>query len=413
MVVVYYTTPYFLDAALETIQSIKYQVLLHVIIEISPESKQSNVINLESLEKYNYLEDAEYVLGEETWKKFKPYFEGVCSVKFVIHKSKRGFGLTSIKNALKLGSHINKLKANIIHFDSITARSIGLYPFIRFKKLFITIHDPVPHSGENNWKLNIPRKVFFNWAKGYFFYSDFSLQLFKINYQKIKAPLMQLKLLPYSISAQKKDNKFYRNSILFFGRLSEYKGIDLFIEAAKIVLKKYSEEKFIIAGAPSFNYEIDKKQLVGYEMNFEIHEGYLTTEELSEEIIKSKFVVCPYRDATQSGVLMTAFANCRMVVATNVGAFKEYITPHKNGLLCEPNSKDLAEKIEEALIDNQYQNIEMNIENEDTATEIEKNQHTLLYAYERVLRMRNKRTSSLKLFLTRKYKYREVLKIKS
>jgi hypothetical protein len=34
MVVVYYTTPYFLDAALETIQSIKYQVLLHVIIEI-------------------------------------------------------------------------------------------------------------------------------------------------------------------------------------------------------------------------------------------------------------------------------------------------------------------------------------------------------------------------------------------
>jgi|GEM_PF-585325 glycosyltransferase involved in cell wall biosynthesis len=413
MVVVYYTTPYFLDAALETIQSIKYQVLLHVIIEISPESKQSNVINLESLEKYNYLEDAEYVLGEETWKKFKPYFEGVCSVKFLIHKSKRGFGLTSIRNALKLGWHINKLKANIIHFDSITARSIGLYPFIRFKKLFITIHDPVPHSGENNWKLKIPRKVFFNWAKGYFFYSDFSLQLFKINYQKIKAPLMQLKLLPYSISAQKKDNKFYRNSILFFGRLSEYKGIDLFIEAAKIVLKKYSEEKFIIAGAPSFNYEIDKSQLLGYEMNFEIHEGYLSTEELSEEIIKSKFVVCPYRDATQSGVLMTAFANHRMVVATNVGAFKEYITPYKNGLLCEPNSKDLAEKMEEALIDNQYQNIEINIENEDSAIEIEKNQHTLLYAYERVLKMRNKRTSSLKLFLTRKYKYREVLKIKS
>jgi hypothetical protein len=45
----------------------------------------------------------------------------------------------------------------------------------------------------------------------------------------------------------------------------------------------------------------------------------------------------------------------------------------------------------------------MNIENKDTATEIEKNQHTLLYAYERVLKMRNKRTSSLKLFLTRKY----------
>jgi glycosyltransferase involved in cell wall biosynthesis len=144
---------------------------------------------------------------------------------------------------------------------------------------------------------------------------------------------MQLKLLPYSISAQIKDNKFHRNSILFFGTLSEYKGIDLYIEAAKIILKKHPEEKFVIVGAPSFNYEIDKKQLVGYEMNFEIHEGYLTTEELSEEIIKSKFVVCPYRDATQSGVLMTAFANRRLVVATNVVAFKEYITPHKNGLL--------------------------------------------------------------------------------
>lgn len=413
MVVVYYTTPYFLDAALETIQSIKFQVILHVVIEVAPESKQSNIINIPSLDTFNQLEDADKILEESEWKKLKPYFEGVCSVSFLIHKNKRGFSLASIKTAMVLGQYCKKIKANIIHFDSISARSIGLYPFIRFKKIFITIHDPIPHTGEKNWKLNIPRKIYFSWAKGFFFYSNYSLQLFQKNYPKIKAPLIQLQLQPYTIAAQVNLKIKERKGILFFGRLSAYKGLDLFIEAAKKIIKQHPKEQFIIAGSPSFNFSINHDQIKGYEQNFIIKEKYFTIEELSVEIAQSKLVVCPYRDATQSGVLMTAFANKRMVIATKVGAFPEYIEENKNGLLCLPEVDDLANKMNIAIANNYYEVIEQNIHSTYSEVVGNNNQQTILYAYDKVVKLKHKRSSSLKLFLTRKNKYKHYLKAKS
>jgi glycosyltransferase involved in cell wall biosynthesis len=43
--------------------------------------------------------------------------------------------------------------------------------------------------------------------------------------------------------------------------------------------------------------------------------------------------VCPYVDATQSGVVMTAYAFDRPVVATRVGGLPEYVHDGQTGLL--------------------------------------------------------------------------------
>ncbi|MEI2749884.1 MAG: glycosyltransferase [Ferruginibacter sp.] len=66
-------------------------------------------------------------------------------------------------------------------------------------------------------------------------------------------------------------------------------------------------------------------------------------------IENSKFIVCPYRDATQSGVLMTSYAAGKMVLATNVGSFPEYIQDGVNGLLAEVTPESIAQKIIEGL----------------------------------------------------------------
>jgi glycosyltransferase involved in cell wall biosynthesis len=59
----------------------------------------------------------------------------------------------------------------------------------------------------------------------------------------------------------------------------------------------------------------------------------------------AKFLVCPYRDASQSGVLMTAMAIGKPVIATNVGAFPEYIQDGYNGLVAEPNHDSILDRV--------------------------------------------------------------------
>jgi hypothetical protein len=61
MKVAFYTSAYFIDAALETIQSIKNKVSLHLFIEISDISKKSTILNIDNIHNFDFIEDAENV----------------------------------------------------------------------------------------------------------------------------------------------------------------------------------------------------------------------------------------------------------------------------------------------------------------------------------------------------------------
>jgi glycosyltransferase involved in cell wall biosynthesis len=54
-------------------------------------------------------------------------------------------------------------------------------------------------------------------------------------------------------------------------------------------------------------------------------------------ISSSRVVVCPYKDATQSGVAITALSFNKPVVASKVGGFTDLIINGINGFLVEPD----------------------------------------------------------------------------
>jgi glycosyltransferase involved in cell wall biosynthesis len=360
-VVVYYTSTHFLDACLETIQSIKQIAKVHVIIEIGPESLQSNIVEVETIREMALIETPEKILKPTHWNQLRPYFEGTESSQFVVYKSKRILSIRTLRESFQLGKYLKKINPELIHFDTISMRSIGLYPYLRKKKIMIALHDAIPHTGEDNWKEKIPGWLYYKQAKGYIFYSEFSKNTFQKQFRKITAPLYNIQLQQYSYVKQFHSNQQTPTYILFFGRLSPYKGIDILLEAIPMVLKKHPEEQFIIAGKPVFNFEINRQFLEKYKNNIQLIERHIQSNELIELIDKSKFVVCPYREASQSGVLMTAFALQKSVVATQVGAFPEYIEEKFNGLLADPNPVSVAEKMMEALQNDKYIRFNQNI----------------------------------------------------
>ena len=82
-------------------------------------------------------------------------------------------------------------------------------------------------------------------------------------------------------------------------------------------------------------------------------------------IEKSRIVVCPYTDATQSGVLMTTIAFNKPIIATSVNGFKDVVVNGINGVLIEPNNSEmLADSIQILLSDKEsYDRIVTNLKN--------------------------------------------------
>ena len=57
-------------------------------------------------------------------------------------------------------------------------------------------------------------------------------------------------------------------------------------------------------------------------------------------IKESDAVICPYTDATQSGVVMTAFAFGKPVIATKVGGLPEMLDNGELGILIPPKNAE-------------------------------------------------------------------------
>ena len=382
-VVVYYTHTFFLDATLETIQSIKDHVILHLVIELTPQSQKSTVLDIPSLDGFGPVEPALKVMGSAQWDRFQKYFCRVASVHFVIYNQQRALSIPTFKVANAAGKWIRLLQPDILHFDTYSLRAIGMYPFFRNWNYYITIHDPVPHTGEGSWKNYFLKKIYFPLAKGLFFYSEFSNQQFKNHHPLVKTERHLLELQPYTFIQQFSSAPIVHKPsyILFFGRISPYKGIDLLLEAIPLILAKFPNQTFVIAGK-STEYSLAKLLIDPIRENIRFIEDYLSMDQLSLLIRESKFIVCPYRDATQSGVLMTAMSLRKMSIATCVGAFPEYIHDNYNGLLVQPNVKAIAQAVLYALDGGRYLQLEKNIQSEYSVKTGSINRQSILSAYQ-------------------------------
>ena len=188
---------------------------------------------------------------------------------------------------------------------------------------------------------------------------------------------------PYSFYNRfAKTEILHKNYILFFGSLSPYKGLKILVSAMALVLKEFPNENLVIAGTSKEGNLLNEESLQQNKHCITVLNRYIPSNELTDLIRKSKFVVCPYLDATQSGVLMTSYALNKPVVASSVGAFPEYIEENVTGLLVPANDKlKLADKIMFALKDNFYETMGENISTKNKMQSWSDNLDIILKAY--------------------------------
>ena len=126
-------------------------------------------------------------------------------------------------------------------------------------------------------------------------------------------------------------------TVLFFGRIWEYKGLDYLIRAAPEIRAHCPNLNIIIAGRGEdfAKYEA----MMAQPETFEIHNQFIPEAEVETLFRRASVVVAPYVEATQSGVVHMAYAYAKPVVATHVGGLPEVVEDEVTGLLVPPRDE--------------------------------------------------------------------------
>ena len=135
-------------------------------------------------------------------------------------------------------------------------------------------------------------------------------------------------------------------TILFFGRITPYKGLEYLVEALPKLLTRSPSYRLIIAGRPD-NDSKDYCQTIQLQISRAgIGDRVLQRIEFvpdteTELYFKAADVlVLPYRQIYQSGVLFLAYSFGLPVIATNVGGLPNEIIEGETGYVCQPESSE-------------------------------------------------------------------------
>lgn len=127
--------------------------------------------------------------------------------------------------------------------------------------------------------------------------------------------------------------------LLFFGLIRHYKGVDVLLDA---MTRTQSEPHLVVAGEwyedrTAANEMIRKEGLTS---RVRLVDEYIADDQVALYFSAADAVVQPYRSATQSGVVQTAFHFGRPVIVTGVGGLPEVATHEEDALVVAPEDPD-------------------------------------------------------------------------
>lgn len=324
MKVAYISTPHFADCDIPLIGELQKKIDLFYFLKVSESTKRLTLIKIESLNKrggvYPASDFPELTYLSDDIDLSKTYIVNL--------PGKHDWSICNLLAIFKMVCVILQLKINIVHI-TWPPRYGEFFTYFLRKRIVITMHDPLPHSSEDTWLNRLHRDVCFRLLNDFILLNETHKEDFIKTYHMEAKRVVLSHLSAYTnlqnIKPQKPD---VSNYVLFFGGISSHKGIEYLCEAMDKVCKKHPDVKLVVAGKGKIYFDLNQYAIYS-NGHLVLLNRYLDDTELVGLIRSSLFVVCPYVDATQSGVIMSAFALNKPVIATNVGALPSMV---KNGL---------------------------------------------------------------------------------
>ena len=216
----------------------------------------------------------------------------------------------------------------------------------------LTVHDVTPHLAAHYRKNLVHRAVerqLFRSADAFIVHGRHQSDL--AERQPWRRVAASVHVIPHGALAQPSAPSPLpeKPTLLFFGRVEFYKGLDVLVKAVRLLEPKLGV-RVVVAGKGT---DLERcRAFAGEAPQFEWRTGFVHDDDLPRLFAEASVVVLPYREASQSGVIPLAYANRRAVIASDVGSLADAVFDGRTGMLVPPEDpRALARAIERALGD--------------------------------------------------------------
>jgi glycosyltransferase involved in cell wall biosynthesis len=252
--------------------------------------------------------------------------------------------LARVGDVARLRGACRRWGPEVVHVQDSLTHDMRLAVAAGFprRRYALTVHDPTPHPGDlrPSARIRIVRRALRRRAGLVFVHSPILADEL-LAAGETRGPI---EVVPHGFGDVVETPLPGRPSLLFFGRISHYKGLDVLLDAMPLVWERRPEVTLTVAGegeVPGHASLADPRLT-------------LRAEHVPEDAVPTLFaaatcVVLPYRQASQSGVGSEAKRFGRAIVATDVGGLPDLVTPDCGRLVPPQDSRALAKAILEVV----------------------------------------------------------------
>ena len=246
-----------------------------------------------------------------------------------------------------LVEQIRRFKPDVLLFPMFHPWNSLIQRRLRGLPSIIFVHDPQPHPDLAGWFYGILEGLSIRRAERCMVLNNTMMDRL-IQRGANPAKIDFVPIGPYRIIPSRKLVPLSKDvpTILFFGRIVPYKGLEILLQAYA-GLRHHRTARLLIVGEGNL---APFESMIATLPDVEIINHWITEDEFEDIFSQGDLVVLPYTSASQSGVIPIAASFGLPVIATRTGGLPEQVEDGVSGWLVEPgNIETLTSAVTEAL----------------------------------------------------------------
>lgn len=352
MRVVLYVHHSLFEPALSLVDALSSSAEVHVILEVPAGKWQMASFEATADPLPPGLVAADEILAPHYPAPVRSRWRKAASFHLISFGRRRRERLRALSGTIHVLRWIRALDADLLHVDDVDISlrmALALAVSGAPCPTLMGCHDPDPHSGERHWvRKRLARHLAFARVDAVLVHHEAGRSALRRRRPRLLTPIHLVRLATYSLlrdldATRSPDHpgdqgtggplSSARPTVLLFGRMTPYKGIETLFEAAPRVAAAVPGVRFLVAGRPIVGYRPPAPPRLDDGGSVDVEYDYVPNTRIAALFGAATVVVCPYTDASQSGVVLTSYAFGCPVVATDVGGLPEYVKHGVTGLV--------------------------------------------------------------------------------